>query len=566
MAKRTEGEKSPWIQRLGIAIAACFFVYSAFYVHMSGENQGRLDLDMKVLTVAHWQMEDGAREGWNKVFRAFEKMKAEEGVKVKIHQNVVPNRGYNQWFLTQLIGQRPADIVRPSGPQELLNRYFTPLSAYVDEPNPFNVGTPLEGIPWKDTFLGGMEGNFNTTFSEYYTVPTAAFTTRLFGNLDLIEEATGKRKMPDTLTEWLEMCQQLMEYGKKNEIAIMPVAGRLSDVLYPKYFSMLNGNILDKNDPYYSGAMSGFEGYVLGDIPEGDVNRKRLFSPADVYQQLAPYVDNSYDTMSRDQLTYLFYAGRVGVIPSGSWDAWSIVQNSTFEVGISQIPIIGPEHKYHDWFTGQVSEGGSNPAGTFAIAKGTAHPELALELLHFMTSHKWNQVAMHERKWLPAVKFAEFPGILEYLKFNLEGRPSINPPYFRLWGTDKTRDEVFKVIARILKDKVVDQEASEVMIESVRANQDIYISESTERLTQLWRNMQSKEAHRSHISMGLLRKEIKPLKRELLTFSDNLAAESLSGTLKSYLVEKRFLEAVSNPNFMRTPEEIDSAKETAEAE
>ena len=39
--------------------------------------------------------------------------------------------------------------------EHLYNQYFTPLSPYVGNPNPFNVGSPLEGVPWKDTFVDG---------------------------------------------------------------------------------------------------------------------------------------------------------------------------------------------------------------------------------------------------------------------------------------------------------------------------------------------------------------------------------------------------------------------------
>jgi hypothetical protein len=172
-----------------------------------------------------------------------------------------------------------------------------------------------------------------------------------------------------------------------------------------------------------------------------------------------------------------------------------------------------------------------------------------------MTSWKWNQVAMHERKWLPAVKFAEFPGILEHLQFNMEGSLSILPPYYRVWGADKTRDDVFKVIARILKQELTG-DASAAMVQQVVDNQKTYIAESQERINQILRNTLAREAHRSRVSIGLLRPNLPERRASLLRMNLEMAAEAMSSNARGLVAEREFLKAVNSPNFMRTPDEI----------
>ena len=131
-------------QKLGLWLAVLFYVLS---VVMVIRNCGGMSVvfspDTRVITIAHWQLEDGFREGIDAAIAEYEKRKAGQGVKVKVRQVAIPVRGYPQWFLTQLIGGNPADILEVTGSSDILNQYFTPLSPYIGSPNPWNKGTPL---------------------------------------------------------------------------------------------------------------------------------------------------------------------------------------------------------------------------------------------------------------------------------------------------------------------------------------------------------------------------------------------------------------------------------------
>ena len=143
--------------RFGVAFAVLLYLVAVVHVHFLGPERVAFDPDVKVLTLAHWQLEDGFREGFDKMIARFEKLKAAQGVKVKVNQVTVPYRGFRQWLLTQLVGGDPADVVTAAVPGSVRYYYFHPLSPYLGKPNPFNVGTPLEGMPWKDTYIDGME-------------------------------------------------------------------------------------------------------------------------------------------------------------------------------------------------------------------------------------------------------------------------------------------------------------------------------------------------------------------------------------------------------------------------
>lgn len=63
-------------QRLGLGVAMTFYIVSIIWVFFIGKGAMAFDPDVTVLTLAHWQLEDGFREGIDKALRAFEKVKA----------------------------------------------------------------------------------------------------------------------------------------------------------------------------------------------------------------------------------------------------------------------------------------------------------------------------------------------------------------------------------------------------------------------------------------------------------------------------------------------------------
>ena len=171
------------LNRIGLICFLIFFgISTVMVIRNSSRSGGLFPSDVKRLTFAHWQLEDGFREGYADAIRVYEKLKADQGINVKVVQTAVPSRGYAQWFLTQLIGGDCADVIELSGSQELQNQYFLPLSKYLAEENPYNRGTPLEGMAWRDTFADDMAGALSPTYSEYFGVSTLMCTTRMYVN------------------------------------------------------------------------------------------------------------------------------------------------------------------------------------------------------------------------------------------------------------------------------------------------------------------------------------------------------------------------------------------------
>ena len=201
--KIDQGIKS---NRLGIYLALVFYIVSVAMVSRNTSKGDLLDRDVKTLTIAHWQLEDCFRQGIDAAIREYEKIKAANGENVKIIQSTVPYRGYQQWFVTQLISGEPADIIEIKGSSQMQSQYFLPLSNYIAAPNPYNKDTPLEGIPWKDTYVDGMNSSLDPVYAEYFGVGTFFHVLRLYVNKNLVARAIGNSKMQRTFDEWMSCC------------------------------------------------------------------------------------------------------------------------------------------------------------------------------------------------------------------------------------------------------------------------------------------------------------------------------------------------------------------------
>lgn len=418
MKKKTDDvQHAGKFQKVGIILAIAFYILSVIMVIRNyGGMSAMFDSDTKVITIAHWQLEDGFREGINAAIAEYEKAKAAEGVKVKVNQVAIPVRGYPQWYLTQLIGGDPADVLEITGSSDILNQYFTPLSPYIGEKNPWNEGTPLADMSWRETFSDDMLSALDAAYSEFFAVCTFMHTTRVYVNLDLFEEATGKKQLPDTLTEWLEDCKKLKEHGRKTNRPIIPIGVRGFDKgtigqLFGYYNSQLNTDLADSSSPYGHGVSTGEQ---FRQINAGELDKKRLLEPVEVVAEVGQYFADGFPAIDLEQTKYLFFSGNVGFFIDGTWNAYSMINNAPFRVGVIQVPVLDQSHPLGLKAFGHITELGSGIGGRFGIPKKTKNFDLALDFLRFLTSWKINQLVMVEHcKWMSSLKRVEYNGVMK---------------------------------------------------------------------------------------------------------------------------------------------------------
>jgi ABC-type glycerol-3-phosphate transport system substrate-binding protein len=127
----------------------------------------------------------------------------------------VPGNVYRQWLRTQLTGGTAPDIIEfgffIGGVGDLPARYFDPITSWVEEPNPHNQGTALEGVRWRDTFVDGLDSpeGYIRDLNNYYAITLCVVTIRLFYNEDLLREITGSAEPPASYADFVALGESL---------------------------------------------------------------------------------------------------------------------------------------------------------------------------------------------------------------------------------------------------------------------------------------------------------------------------------------------------------------------
>lgn len=536
-------------QKFGLYLVLIFYVSSIIYITFLGKNRGALDPNVKTITIAHWQLEDGFREGFEEMIKRFEKIKAEQGEKVKVIQTTIPWNGYEQWFMTQLIGENPVDVVELLGNSHMYNQYFHPLSPYLGKENPFNKGTVLEGLPWKDTYIDHMVAAVDPIYAEYFGIGTCFSVYRLFVNLDLLEKATGSRKMPEDISEWLACCQKLKEYGEKIGKPIIPIGVRGFDretleFLFNYYYYQTIGNLIDNNSRFCDGNVLPED--ILEGMKDKTIDKDRILAVVEVVREIGQYLSKGFPSCDLEQTKFLFCSGLVGFFPEGTWNAYSLVRNSPFEVGIIPVPVIGYKHRLSKYFTGRVTESGARVLGLMGIPKTTKHFDLALELLQFMSSYEINQMTMNSCKWAPGVKEAKFEGILKYFK-PVTGDAFIDYnnifPFYYEWHSNSHMK-----LLQALENTIIEnpKNPEDYFMKELKGSKSVLIIDLEEGITAFYRSNMDGEMQRSQISIGLLRKNISDKQAERLRLRSAFANESYAERTTKQLVTDSFLKEVKD--------------------
>ena len=529
---------------IGYGLILLFFIYSVYHVNVKTDAAGFAS-DAKVITIAHWNCTDDVRAAYQLVFDRFENLKASQGQKVKVIQTSIPGEVYGQWQTTQLIGGNPADMlaIHWQTPQSYINQYFSPLTKYVSQKNPFNKGTVLEELSWRDSTLDGMADNFNP--DDYYVVNCHCHLFRFFVNLDVLEKATGSKKMPADLNEFLDVCEKMQQYAERQGKQIVPVACRGADkftidMFTRFYFTQLNSVF---NDMSINGEASRAEMIRwANEIPEG---RERFYSLIGLLRDIGQYFGEGFTSIDNEQVQYLFYSGNAGFYYTGSWETTAMLNEVEFEVGIIPLPVIGENHELSKFYTGPVSESGSWGDAGFGIPKASNNFDLALELLQFLSSYEMNQLFANRCNYLPNVKFAKYEGPLKSFEPMIEGNPIIEriPYSFATWQPAwlKWVQSVENIIIEERSDAV------DYFVKNLQENEELLKDELAEEIEHYRRQNFEREKKRSQLSLALLDKNTTAQQAETLKTRQSFAAETYTELTVNggYLYVKDLLDQAS---------------------
>lgn len=379
-----------------------------------------------VLRIGHWQLEPGVRDGFNHMAEEYHRLHPN----VSIVQDAIPEGTYGQWMTTQLMGGTAPDIIEVGMLQYNIilgyhSRYFLPLTASVNQPNPYNRGTDLEDSPWRKTYKDGMRGSYVEELQEYMTVTLSQFGCRIFYNKNLLKQLTGLDEAPRNYRAFLAICKQIKAQRDAAGRPYTPITSSNyhmgmweSFMCDPATYAAVRRVDFNRdgavgNDELFVGFKTGRIGF---DFPPYAAKYR-------IMRQLTDQFQPGFTGLGRDEAVFLFAQQRAVFISTGTWDAGSLQEQARglFEIGIMDFPL--PQRDDPEF--GKIIEGPvyERPAAgfPFAITRTSKHPEVALDFLRFLGSRPGNQELNRIIGWIPAITGTTMSPLLQAFEPHLEG-------------------------------------------------------------------------------------------------------------------------------------------------
>lgn len=406
---------------LGLVLAAVFFGASAWHVLFRPDAEN--ETDRVTLRIGHWLMHAGMRESFDEAIQDYERLHPE----VRIEQIAVPLRTWNAWVRTQLTGGTAPDITGQLGLDEaMLSRHFHPLDRRLDQPNPHNQGGPLEGVPWRDTFTDGLAAlrALNPNSGEIFGVYLQLNSLRLFYNKRLLRLVTGSDRPPSTYAELRALRTQTDRYNAVHGTALSPIAGcgPYAQYLFQRLLSSQTQKLTIELSParnlqlppadLATFVLEGRLGYHTPEL------RSALALQRDISSLMTP----GFTQLQRDDALFSFLQQHAVAIVAGTWDYAVFVRDGDFETGIATIPYPDRDDaNFGQHVLGVAAEGAGGPEAMLGVVRSSRHPEIAIDFLRFLSSHRVASRFTQLSKRISGVAEVAPPGDAPELAPQLEG-------------------------------------------------------------------------------------------------------------------------------------------------
>lgn len=427
------------LNTIGLVLLVAFFAMAGWRVLTRAGL--RMDSSVTVLRFAHNQLQPGIREAFDEIAADYMRLHPH----VRIEQISVPLRAWEAWLRTQLVGETAPDVIEiATATDEMLARYFEPLTPWVDSPNPYNADTALADTPWRTTFLDGLTNppSYNPGLMEFYGVPTSITTIRLACNEDMLRAITGSTRLPATYEEFVALCRAANDYARRTGQSVSAIAGSAdsaSQILIRLFasqtqqlglqldpFSTLNITVRESAPAYLRGVWS--------------LRDPAIQSGLNLWREIGAFIQPGFLQLKRDDAQFYFSHGHALFIGVSSRDLEGVSGESHFPVVITDIPLPSHRHPHYGRHVlGTVSEASKALDCCFGLNREGKNKKQALDFLRFLTSEGSARKYARIGNRLPAITGVPVnPGIVGFLPM-MTGRTNGFGIHFTNYGGSNTQ-------------------------------------------------------------------------------------------------------------------------------
>ena len=365
-----------------------------------------------VIRVTHTLTDDGVRRALDAAVARYEKLHPDRRVVIQ----AVPARTYEQWTNTQAIGGTLPDIIQVTGRAGrwslYAQRYLLPLGTVALQPNPYETTSGSAPVPWMETFRDGLNTGFFLHLMEYYRIPVALNTTRVFFNRSLYREIMGSEPYPQDLSQYMAFAERVRQVKRERGTALHPmvVSGEQmvrngeSSYVFRQIVEPASMNLAER----YETAFWGLQqhplpqyGLLTGSFSYNNPTHERALA---FLKAFAATCQPGFSSYQNEDSRMLFLQGRGVATIGDTWDLSIMQRLADFEIDV--VPFfrvvleIDGERVVLPATREEVTEG---PSLAFGINRESQQVPLALDFLHFLSSREENARLCRSLNWISAV-------------------------------------------------------------------------------------------------------------------------------------------------------------------
>jgi len=403
-----------------IGLVALALALLASFGAVTSRNVQTLTSGKIEIRVAHSELHTGMREAFDAAIAAYEALHPE----VHIVQVAVPPRIYPAWSRTQLVGGTAPDIMPLAGTDVEITQFFVPITELTSEANPYNQGTPLEGVAWRETFFDGLSalsGSMRWTApDEIFGVMLQTTSMRLYVNRNLLLEITGSDALPRDYAGLHALAQKVRQHNQRNGTQLIPIA---SCKAYAEYiFDRIVGSQMQNFLVSYSFHMKswGFyrpmyeREYSYSETPE-------FVSSLELMSEVAQMLSPGFQQFAPEDAIATYLQQRSLMLVAGSWDYAVLVDRVPFETEVMPLPMPSTDDPKYGRFTlGQAAEDVKTTAA-LGVVRTSPNVEIAVDFLKFLTSQPVATQFSEVSKRISAIVGVPLPKELVQMAPQIEG-------------------------------------------------------------------------------------------------------------------------------------------------
>jgi ABC-type glycerol-3-phosphate transport system substrate-binding protein len=349
-----------------------------------------------VLRVSHLFREPAAAAAMEAIAKSYSELHPE--VSVVFLQ--VPRSIFLQWFRTQLISDTPPDIIQYDlwhrDLRQMVAENFEPINDLVDRPNPYNQETSLEGVPLRETYVDGLQGDeaYFPEMGSYFGLPYRGVTLRVMYNRDLMAQIKGDPDWtPANWREFIALCEQTEAYARAHDLKLFPIAA-------DKFGIYLMGNEAAIGVSQKLALRTNYDfdftlvepnlyptlRYLRGDW---DLRSPEIVAGLNMYREAARHMQPGFLQFDASDVNFQFLQGHALMTIAGGP---SFSDQAGFSLGAFRIPGISPDNPtYGNYVLGPYSEAKHASTFAFGIPRKSQQKAVAIDFLRYLTSQRINQ-------------------------------------------------------------------------------------------------------------------------------------------------------------------------------